>query len=132
MCKLNNIKNKEFIVYRIINDNYVGVTTNLHKRLLKHRSRSGFDISNVDILKVTSDLNDALDSELCYQEYFKCKKGVRNQQGHKNPSAKEVLCLKTGVVYDTIKQACESLNYDYSSVRYRIKDNKNKYLLIRL
>lgn len=132
MCKLNNIKNKEFIVYRIINDNYVGVTTNLHKRLLKHRSRSGFDISNVEILKVTFDLNEALESELCFQNHYKCKKGVRNQEGYKNPTAKEVLCLKTGVVYDTIKQACESLNYDYSSVRHRIKNNKNKYLLIRL
>jgi predicted GIY-YIG superfamily endonuclease len=132
MCKLNNIKNKEFIIYRIVNDNYVGVTTNLHKRLLKHRSRNGFDISNVDILETHTELDTALTSELIYQEIFKCKKGVRNQEGNKNPIAKEVLCLKTGIKFDTIKEACESLNYSYSHVRHLIKNNNNKFLLIKI
>ena len=132
MCKLNNIKDKQFVIYRIVNNNYIGVTTNLHKRLLKHRSRSNFDISNVDILEVHTQLETALKSELIYQELFKCEKGVRNQKGNKNPYAKQVLCLKTGIAYDTIKEACESLNYDYSLVRKLIKNENNKYLLIRL
>lgn len=132
MCKLNNIKNKEFIIYRIVNNNYIGVTTNLHKRLLKHRSKNKFDITNVDILEVHTKLEVALKSELHYQEFYKCKNGVRNQQGHKNPYAKQVLCLKTGIVYDTIKEACESLNYNYSTVRKFLKKENNKYLLIKL
>ena len=132
MCKLNNIKDKEFIIYRIVNDNYVGVTTNLHKRLLKHRSRNGFDISNVEVLETHTKLDTALFAEFLYQDLFKCKKGVRNQQGDKNPIAREVLCLKTGVKFSTIKEACEALNYNYSSVRNFIKDIDNKYLLIRI
>ena len=132
MCKLNNIKNKEFIIYRIVNDNYVGVTTNLHKRLLKHRSKNNFDISDIEILETHTILKTALNSELIYQDFFKCKKGIRNQKGYKNPIARKVLCLKTGIYYDTIKEACESLNYSYSDVRHKIKEKNNKYLLVRL
>ena len=132
MCKLNNIKDKSFIVYRIVKPNYVGVTTNLHKRLLKHSSKSNFDISKVDIIEVHSNLDTALQSELHYQKHFKCIEGVRNQQGSKNPYAKQVLDLKSGIYYDTIKEACEALNYTYSSVRHAISNNNNKYLLIRL
>lgn len=132
MCKLNNIKDKKFIIYRIVNENYVGVTTNLHKRLLKHQSKSNFNIENVDILEVHSILSTALLVELMYQDHFKCKKGVRNQEGSKNPIAREVLDLKSGIYYDTIKDACEALNYCYSSVRHAISKDNNKYLLIRL
>jgi hypothetical protein len=132
MCKLNNIKDKTFIIYRIVNENYVGVTTNLHKRLLKHKNRSGFDISDVSILFECDNLEEALTSEFYFQDFFKCTIGVRNQEGSKNPLARQVLDLKHGIFYDTIKDACEALNYNYSNVRHRIKNNDNKYLLIRL
>jgi hypothetical protein len=132
MCKLNNIKDKKFIIYRIVKENYVGVTTNLHKRLLKHQNKSGYDISNVDVLEVHNNLDTALKHELYYQEYFNCTVGVRNQEGSKNPSARQVLDLKTGIYYDTIKEACEALNYPYSNVRHAVANDNNKYLLIRL
>ena len=132
MCKLNNIKGKEFVLYRIVKENYVGVTTNLHKRLLKHRSKSNFDISDIQILETHTRLETALQSELMYQEKFKCTKGIRNQEGSKNPYAKKVMCLKTGRTYNTIKEACELLDYNYSSVRRYINDNENKYLLIKI
>lgn len=132
MCKLNNIKDKTFIIYRIVNENYVGVTTNLHKRLLKHKNKSKFDVSDISILFECDNLNEALASEFYFQDFFKCTIGVRNQEGSKNPSAKQVLDLKHGVFYDTIKEACESLGYDYSNVRRVIKDNDNKYLLIKV
>jgi len=117
MCKLNNIKDKKFIIYRIVNENYVGVTTNLHKRLLKHKNKSKFDISNVELLEIHSELNTALEAEISYQNFFKCTIGVRNQNGSKNPYAKQVLDLRSGIFYDTIKDACEALNYPYSNVR---------------
>ncbi|MFY7938530.1 MAG: hypothetical protein ACOVOQ_14200 [Flavobacterium sp.] len=132
MCKLYNLKNKTFIVYRIVNENYVGVTHNLHKRLLKHRSRSKFDVSKIEILLETKDLNIALEWEKNFQENFKCTKGVRNQDGLKNPYAKQVLHLTTGIYFDTIKEACECLNFSYSDVRHKIKNDKNKFNLIRL
>ena len=132
MCKLNNIKDKEFVIYRLVKENYVGVTTNLKKRLLKHRNKSNFDISEVVILKRTNSLEKALKNEIKFQKYYKCTKGVRNQYGAKNPYAKQVLCLKSVIYYDTIKEACESLDYSYSDVRHKIKDENNKYLLVRL
>lgn len=132
MCKLNNIKDKKFIIYRIVNENYVGVTTNLHKRLLKHQSKSNFNISKVDVLEWHTNLDTALQAELNYQKHFKCEIGVRNQEGGKNPIARQVLDLKTGIYYDTIKEACEALNYPYSSVRHAVANDNNKYLLIRL
>ena len=132
MCKLNNIKDKQFIVYRIISENYVGVTTNLHKRLLKHRSRSSFNIDKVEILETHTELRTALNAELTYQEIFKCKLGVRNQEGNRNPFAKQVLHLETGIFYDTIKDACYALDYNYSDVRHKIKDNNNKYKLVKI
>lgn len=132
MCKLYNLKNKTFIVYRIVNENYVGVTHNLHKRLLKHRSRSKFNIDEIVILLQTTDLKEALNCENFFQKKFKCTKGVRNQDGLKNPYAKQVLHLTTGIYFDTIKEACECLNFSYSDVRHKIKNDKNKFNLIRL
>jgi hypothetical protein len=62
MCKLQKIKGKDFIIYHLILDNYIGVTTDLQKRLYKHSSKSGFCIDNdcVNILYVTNDLKEAL------------------------------------------------------------------------
>jgi predicted GIY-YIG superfamily endonuclease len=132
MCKLHKLKGETFVVYYIVNENYVGITHNLHKRLLKHRSKNKFDISNIGILLQTEDLNEALKVELYYQEKYKCNKGVRNQNGLKNPYAKQVLHLETGLYFDTIKEASEQLGFDYSSVRKYIGNEKNKYNLIRL
>jgi len=132
MCKLNNIKNKEFIIYYLVNNNYVGVTTNLHKRLLKHKSKSNFNIDNVKILYITKVLKKALNKELEFQKYYKCSLGVRNQEGVKNPYAKTVLHTSTGVYFDTIKDACDTFGFNYSYVRHAIKNNNNKFNLIRL
>lgn len=134
MCKLHKIKNKEFIIYHLTLDNYIGVTTNLQKRLYKHSSKSGFCIDNdvVNILYKTFDLKEVLIKELEFQKIYNCKKGVRNQEGNKNPYAKVVLDLNTGIFYDTIKSACEALQYNYSNVRQLIKYENNKFNLIKI
>lgn len=133
MGTLYNIKNKEFIVYHLTLDNYIGVTTNLQKRLWKHSSKSGFCVDNdvVNILYVTNDLREALDKELEFQKIYKCTKGIRNQEGSKNPYAKEVLDLSSGIFYDTIKEACNALQFNYSLVRKMIKNDNNKFNLKR-
>lgn len=132
MSKLHNIKDKLFIVYYIVNDNYIGVTTDLSKRLKKHKSKSNFDVSKTEIKMITDNLDLALRTELQLQKEYKCEKGVRNQEGFRNPIAKEVLHLDTGIYFETIKEACESLNYNYGSVRRLIKNKNNKYNLVRL
>ena len=134
MCKLQKIKGKDFTVYYLRLENYVGVTTNLQKRLWKHSSKSGFciDNDNVDILYVTKDLNDAFKAEIYFQKVYKCEKGVRDQTGIKNPYAKKVLDKTTGIVYPTIKIACEVLQYNYINVRSVIKNTNNKYNLIKI
>lgn len=132
MCKLHNLKNETFVVYHLLTENYVGITHNLHKRLIKHRSKSNFDISQVGILLQTQDLQAALNAEKYYQDKYQCKKGVRNQNGMRNPYAKQVLHLETGFFFDTIKDACDELGFHYSSVRKLIKNENNKYNLIRI
>ena len=134
MCKLQKIKGKDFIVYYLKLENYVGVTTNLQKRLWKHSSKSGFciDNDNVYILYVTKDLNDAFKIEMEFQKDYKCEKGVRDQSGVKNPYAKKVLDKTTGMVYASIKIACEALQYNYINVRSAIKNPNNKYNLIKI
>lgn len=134
MGKLYSIKNKEYIIYHLTLDNYIGVTTNLKKRLYKHSSKSGFCIDNdvVKVLYITTDLRDALNKEYEFQIIHNCVKGIRNQEGGKNPFAKQVLHLETGIYFDTIKDACIAFNYPYSSVRHLIKNKKNKYKLIKI
>ena len=134
MCKLEKIKGKDFIIYHLVLDNYIGVTTNLQKRLYKHSSKSGFCIDNdcVNILYVTNDLKEAFKKELEFQKIYKCDKGVRNQTGKKNPYAKQVLDLNSGIYYDTIKDACTALEYNYSLVRKLIKNENNKFNLIKI
>ena len=132
MCKLHKLKNANFVVYYIVNENYVGITHNLHKRLLKHKNKSNFDVSNIQILLNTKNLNEALVAELYYQNRLKCQKGVRNQEGKKNPYAKQVLHLTTGIYFDTIKQAAECLGFSYSAARHQVLKENNKYNLIKL
>lgn len=132
MCKLHKLKDATFIVYHLQNENYVGVTHNLHKRLVKHKNKSNYDISKVEILLETKDLQLALNTESMYQELFKCNKGVRNQNGSKNPYAKQVLHLTTGIYFDTIKDASEALGFSYSAARHQVLKPNNKYNLIRL
>lgn len=132
MCKLHTLENKTFIVYYIVKENYVGVTHNLHKRLIKHRSKSKFNVSEVKILLQTTHLQEALNCEKYFQDKYECKVGVRNQNGLKNPYAKQVLHLKTGFFFDTIKEACDQLGFCYGSVRTLIKNENNKYNLIRI
>lgn len=132
MCKLNNIKDKDFIVYRIPYENYVGVTTDIRKRILKHKSRSKFNCDDTYIIKTFSNLKDALDFELKMQDHYNCKKGVRNQTGGKNPTARICLHKTTGVYYDTIKEACYALGINYSLMRHIIKNSNNKFNLIRV
>ena len=132
MCKLHKLENATFIIYRLVNENYVGVTQNLHKRLLKHKSKSNFDISEVTIILETKDLQTALNAEQFYQEKYKCEKGVRNQNGFKNPYAKKVLHLTTGIYFDTIKEASEALGFSYSAARHQVLKPNNKYNLIKL
>jgi predicted GIY-YIG superfamily endonuclease len=132
MCKLHKLKDATFIVYNLVNENYVGVTQNLHKRLLKHKSKSDFDISRVEIIFQTKDLKAALNAEKFYQDKYKCKKGVRNQNGLKNPYAKQVLHITTGIYFDTIKDASEALGFSYSAARHQVLKRNNKYNLIKL
>lgn len=134
MCKLHKIKGKDFIIYHLLMDNYIGVTTDLQKRLYKHSSKSNFCIDNdcVNILYITKDLTEAFEKELEFQKIYKCSKGVRNQIGNKNPYAKEVLDLNSGIFYNTIKEACDALQYNYSLVRKLIKNNDNKFNLIKI
>lgn len=132
MCKLNIIKDKAFYVYYMPNENYVGVTTNLHKRILKHKNKSRYNTDNTIVLCSFLNLKEALDFEFKMQNFYKCEKGVRNQVGHKNPLAKTCLHLTTGLYFDTIKDACEALGFSYSLVRHRIKNSNNKFNLIRL
>lgn len=132
MCKLNNISGKEFVVYFLPKENYVGVTTNLHKRILKHKSRSKFKTSDVVVLCSFLNLKEALAFELKMQDFYGCRVGVRNQSGKRNPFAKTCLHKTTGIYYDTIKEACDALGFSYSLVRHRIKDENNKFNLIRL
>tara|TARA_R110000772_G_C12941140_1_gene400967 strand:+ start:101 stop:472 length:372 start_codon:yes stop_codon:yes gene_type:complete len=39
-----------YTVYLLVNENYVGQTSSLHTRLIAHKSNSGRDVSNVQIL----------------------------------------------------------------------------------
>ena len=132
MCKLHNLKDATFLVYYLPTDNYVGVTYNLHKRLIKHKSKSGYDISNVQILFETNDLQIALQQEVFYQQKYNCTKGIRNQNGNKNPYAKQVVHLSTGFFFDTIKEAADSLCLNYSVARNQVLHQPNKYNLLKI
>lgn len=134
MGKLYSITDKDYIIYHLLLENYIGVTTNLQKRLKKHQSKSNFciDNDNVNILHITNDLREALNLELELQKKYNCKIGVRNQEGYKNPFAKAVLHLETGLYFDTIKDACTALNINYSNARRYINNKNNKYKLIKI
>jgi len=129
MSKLHTKDGELFIVYYLPTENYVGVTTNLHKRLLKHTSRSSFYVGDVMELARTYKLKEALKLELEYQCVYECTQGVRDQTGSKNPYARKVVHTETGLTFDTIKEASEYFEFSYSDVRKQIKNKDNKYNL---
>jgi len=57
-----------FTVYLIVNENYVGMTSSLRKRLNKHKSLSDKDVSDVKILGKYKTKREALDVEAGYHK----------------------------------------------------------------
>jgi len=124
--------NPPFYVYHLVNEKYIGVTTNVFKRLIKHRNYNKRNVDYCEILKEFNDLDEALEYEYNMQIKLNYEvSNVRNQIGKNNPYSKTVLHTLTGVYYDSIKEACEAMNYNYASVRGYLKNKDNKYNLIR-
>ena len=122
-----------FYIYILPTEKYIGITTNIRKRMNKHRSHSNKFVDDCMVLKEFNNLDKALLYENKMQiKYNYPVSNVRNQESKNNPYAKIVLHTLTGVYFDTIKEASECFNYSYSSVRQGIKNKNNKYNLIRL
>ena len=56
-----------YTVYLIVNENYVGMTSDLNKRFIKHKSK-GKDVSDVKILSKYKTKREALDVEAGYHK----------------------------------------------------------------
>ena len=52
------------------------------------------------------------------------KNGYPDYSGAKNPSAKAVVCVETGIVYSTVKEASESIGVGKSAIVNAIKKNQ--------
>lgn len=60
------------LVYLIVNENYVGTTTNLSRRISSHKSKHNRDVSEIIILSSFKDKSDAFDlEEALHSEGFK-------------------------------------------------------------
>ena len=64
----DSLKDGLFTVYLIVNENYVGMTSFLKKRLIKHKSLSDKDVSDVKILGKYKTKREALDVEAGYHK----------------------------------------------------------------
>ena len=130
--KIKNCK-PPFYVYILPTEKYIGVTTDIRKRMNKHHSYNNRYTADYKILKVFNVLSEALIYENKMQlRYNYPASNVRNQESKNNPYAKTVLHTLTGVYFDTIKEASKCFSYNYSAVRHAIKNENNKYNLIRL
>ena len=130
--KIKNCK-PPFYVYKVREFDYIGLTTNLRKRCLKHKSTRGLGyLPTLDIIGVFDKYEDAIKFEESSQELMGFEqRRVLNQSGENNHMSKEVLDLETGIAFDTIKDACDSLNIVYGSARTWIS-KKDDFRLIKI
>jgi predicted GIY-YIG superfamily endonuclease len=121
-----------FYVYKIEEFEYVGVTTNLRARANKHKSSKGLSFKpTLTVLESFNDYHCAIQMEENIQDLFALdKRNVLAQSGGDNHYAKGVLDKETGLFFDSIKEACLSLNLVYGSARNYISNNN--YRLIKI
>lgn len=122
--KIKNCKGP-FFIYEINEFRYAGITTDLRKRMNKHKSEKVLNYTpTYKIIAKIDSFEEAISFEEKYQTQNKLSVSkVKNQNGKNNPIARAVLDKATGFFFYTIKEACEALNINYSSARHRVRDN---------
>ena len=67
-----------YTVYHLVNENYVGQTSNLYTRLNNHRNNQNRDVSNVQILGKYKTRKEAMEVEARYHSkgYLGCNNGL--------------------------------------------------------
>ena len=127
---IKNVKGKTFKVYELVKEGYIGVTTDVKRRMWKHSSWSNYHTEDYIILNEFTELSDALEFEYNTQVSKGYKtSNVRNQEGANNASSRNVIHTTTSKKYGSIKEACEDLGFNYVNVRAVMKNINNKYNL---
>jgi hypothetical protein len=123
--KIKNCKGP-FYIYHLIRENYIGVTTNLHNRMIKHKHMGKY-VDDYKVITSFDNLEDALDYEykLQIENGFEVSK-VKNQNGSLNPIARKLIHIPTNTIFDSIKEASEYLNISYDNLRRKETQIKNK------
>jgi hypothetical protein len=128
--KIKNCKGP-FIIYYCVNENYIGITINLKRRIYNHRNEKGWKCEIVKTLGVINNFTEAIEFENKMQIKYNCPVSrVRNQKGNKNPLAAKIKHIPTGKVYRTMLEAANDLGLNYGSIRN--KKYKEKMQLINL
>ena len=123
--------NGPFIIYYLIEENYIGITTNLKRRVYNHKYHKGWKCEIVKTLATINNFDEAIEMENKFQLEFNCPVSkVRNQNGINNPQAASIKHIPTGKIYKTMIEAADDLGLNYGSIRN--KKYKAKQQLINL
>lgn len=128
--KIKNCKGP-FTIYYCVNENYIGITTNLKNRIYTHRYTKNWECKIVKTLAIIDNFSDAIELEYKMQIEYNCPVSkVKNQNGNKNPYAAKIKHIPTGKVYTNMLEAANDLGLNYGSIRN--KKYKEKMQLINL
>jgi predicted GIY-YIG superfamily endonuclease len=128
-----SIKNCDgpFIIYYLIDENYIGITTNIKTRINRHRYDKRWKCNNVKILSIIDNFEDAITFENEMQIKYNCPVSkVKNQKGINNPIATKIKHIPTGKIYNTVLDAANDLGLNYGSIRN--KAYRRKMQLVKL
>ena len=126
--KIKNVQGP-FTIYHLVKENYIGITSNLKRRVYEHKYNKSWKCEIVNTLAIINNFDEAIAMENKFQIQFNCPVSkVKNQNGINNPMSAMIKHIPTGKIYKTIKEAAEDLGLNYGSIRNQ-KYKQSKQLI---
>jgi hypothetical protein len=111
---------KTWEVYFLPNENYCGISSNLHRRLIQHRCYGKKNTDGCIVVATFKSKREALDFEkdyqlvngtngYCYTPEWRDKQRERNRDYLGEQLGKRVVCLNSGVKYLSVRECARTL-----------------------
>lgn len=118
-----NGKCEKFYTHRIIATMFISNPDNLAEVNHKDFDRTNNKIENIEWVSREENIQHSYNSDKQRADERRCKLSEA-KKGSKHPRAKKVMCVETGQVFDTIKEASELLGISYTNISDCCRDKQ--------
>lgn len=121
VCLSKNGKTTRFYVHRLVASHFILNPEN--KKTVNHKdgNKSNNCVSNLEWCSQKENLLHAIKTGLRKSTIQSRYKQSVSKMGKLNPNHRKVICVETGIVFDTVKKASKSLGFGKTAVSNALK-----------